>query len=159
MLPVVSRVLVPQRYLVLKGLLAEKNCVSMKKNSKILLKISIVVLGLYIGTACAEVNTIGDIANTIVLTFQNVGRLMLACSYISGIGFTIASIFKFKQHRDNPTQIPVGTPIALLGIAVMLIFLPGIIKPVGFTIFGAGANLESMAGGFTGNGASSLPGK
>jgi len=119
---------------------------------KIFWHILVIVFGFYISSVFAEARTIGDIANTVVLSFQSIGKLMLASSYIAGIGFSVASIFKFKQHKDNPTQIPVGTPIALLGVAVMLIFLPGIIKPVGMTLFGNDANLENMAGGFTGNG-------
>ena len=122
----------------------------------------LIILGFHMSLACAtsaDSLTIGDIADTIVKSFQSIGKLMLATSYIAGIGFTIGSIFKFKQHRDNPTQIPIGAPIALLGIAVVLIFLPGIIKPVGLTLFGSTADLENMAGGFTGGGAcNGLPG-
>ncbi|MFA6409011.1 MAG: DUF6750 family protein [Gammaproteobacteria bacterium] len=134
----------------------------LRKIKKSLGWISIIAFCFYIGCAFAADSvvaaSIADIANNITKSFENIGRLMLATSYLAGIGFTIASIFKFKQHRDNPTQIPIGTPIALLMIAVILIFLPGIIKPVGFTIFGTGADLKSMAGGFTGNGACGLPG-
>ena len=35
------------------------------------------------------------------------------------------AIFKFKQHKDNPTQVPVGTPVAMLAISAALVFLPG----------------------------------
>jgi intracellular multiplication protein IcmD len=34
---------------------------------------------------------------------------------------------KFKQHKDNPTQTPIGTPIALVFIAAALLFLPSIL--------------------------------
>jgi hypothetical protein len=37
---------------------------------------------------------------------------------------------------DNPTQIPIGTPIALIFIAAALIFLPTIFNVAGGTIFG-----------------------
>ncbi len=33
---------------------------------------------------------------------------------IAGIGFIIGSIIKFKQHKDNPTQVSIWVPIALL---------------------------------------------
>lgn len=26
----------------------------------------------------------------------------------NGIGYIISSIFKFKQHKDNPTQVPLN---------------------------------------------------
>lgn len=105
----------------------------------------------------AEANNIADIANIVASSFASIGKLMIATSYISGIGFSIAAIFKLKQHRDNPTQVPVGAPIALLAIGVILIFLPGVVGPIGETMFGS-SNLESMAGGFTGHGAHTLPG-
>ena len=45
-------------------------------------------------------------------------------SYLGGLGFALVSIMKFKQHKDNPTQIPVGTALALVFIAAALLFLP-----------------------------------
>lgn len=99
-----------------------------------------------------------DIADNIMKSFTSLGKLMIAIAYLSGFGFTIASIFKFKQHKDNPTQIPVSTPLALLMVGIVLIFLPGIIKPSGLTIFGTETELESAAGGFTGKGAENIPG-
>jgi intracellular multiplication protein IcmD len=80
---------------------------------------------------------------------------MIAVSYLLGIGFAGAAIFKFKQHKDNPTQIPIGTPIALLVIGILLIFLPGIIGPIGTTIFGSSGT--QISGGPQGS-AAALPG-
>lgn len=131
-------------------------------------KIVIIFLFFYSGCIFADAcststgggtnQSLKDIACTIMGSFQALGQLMIAMSYLSGIGFSIASIFKFKQHKDNPTQIPVSTPIALLGVGVILIFLPGIITPVGYTIFGTGTVLTNVAGGYTGAGATGIPG-
>lgn len=66
------------------------------------------------------------IASTITSSLSNLGKLITAGSYLAGLGFAIASSFKFKQHKDNPTQIPVGTPIALVFIAAALLFLPSL---------------------------------
>lgn len=131
---------------------------SISKVIKIATTLILIIVGFYASQIfAAEANTIGQIADSIVSSFQNIGKLMIGTAYISGVGFTIAAIFKFKQHRDNPTQIPVGAPIALLAIGVILIFLPGIIAPVGETLFGSN-EIQSMAGGFTGGGATTLPG-
>jgi intracellular multiplication protein IcmD len=124
-------------------------------------KAMMIFLFIYSGYVFADDGTnksLKDIALSVMGSFQALGQLMIAMSYVSGIGFSIAAIFKFKQHKDNPTQIPVSTPIALLGVGVVLIFLPGIVTPVGYTIFGTGANLEQMAGGYGGAGATNLPG-
>lgn len=100
--------------------------------------------------------TIGTLASNITGSFQQIGALILAISFVGGLGFTMAAIFKFKQHKDNPTQIPLGTPIAMLAIGIVLMFLPGIISPAGQTLFGSSAT--SVAGGFGGAGTSALPG-
>lgn len=96
---------------------------------------------------------LAKIATTVTGSFESIGKLMIAVAYLAGIGFVLASLFKFKQHKDNPTQIPLGTPLAMLVIGVILIFLPLIITPAGETIFGGGAK----AGGFKGEGSATLP--
>ena len=112
----------------------------------------------YAGYVFADVVTIGTIAENVTKSFQQLGKLMAATSYLSGFGFAIAGVFKFKQHKDNPTQIPMGTPIALLVVGIVLIFLPGIISPMGVTIYGTQAATNNAVGGFTGTGVSNMPG-
>ena len=99
---------------------------------------------------------IGDIAEHVTTSFEKIGRLMIGLAYLSGLGFGISAVFKFKQHKDNPTQIPIGTPFALLGVSCILIFLPGIYQPAGNTIFGTDS--LARAGGFDGSGAVIMPG-
>jgi intracellular multiplication protein IcmD len=70
--------------------------------------------------------TIGNVASNITGSLGNLAMLITAGSYVAGFGFAIGAILKFKAHKDNPTQIPVGTPIALIFIAAALIFLPNI---------------------------------
>ncbi|MBN2690014.1 MAG: type IV secretion protein IcmD [Gammaproteobacteria bacterium] len=122
------------------------------------LSLLIVAIGcFYAGHALAATGsnqTIGDIAQNITSSFKEIGKLMFATAYLAGFGFVIAAIFKFKQHKDNPTQIPMGTPIAMLVIGVALIFLPSIIGPAGSTIF----KDQGVAGGFSGQGISIIPG-
>jgi intracellular multiplication protein IcmD len=89
---------------------------------------------------------IGTLATNITGSFRALGMLILAIAFLAGIGFVMAAIFKFKQHKDNPTQIPLGTPVAMLVIGIVLIFLPNLILPAGTTIFGGSA----QTGGWTG---------
>ena len=74
--------------------------------------------------------TVGAMASSITSSFTNLTKLITAGSYLAGLGFSIGAIMKFKQHKDNPTQIPIGTPIALL-------FLPSILGVTGATMFGS----------------------
>lgn len=80
--------------------------------------------------------TIGTMASTITGTFVNVGKLITAGSYVAGLGFAVGAIMKFKAHKDNPTQIPIGTPIGLILIAAALLFMPSLLKTLGSTMFG-----------------------
>ena len=82
--------------------------------------------------------TLGTMASSITQTFTNVAKLITAGSYLAGLGFSVGAIMKFKQHKDNPTQIPIGTPIALVFIAAALLFLPSILGVTGATMFGTG---------------------
>lgn len=98
--------------------------------------------------------TLANLATNVTAQFTAIGELMIGVAYIAGIGFGISAVFKFKQHKDNPTQIPIGTPFALLAVSVILVFLPALYAPAGESVFGS----TSAAGGFTGTGASSMPG-
>lgn len=84
----------------------------------------------------APTGSIGEVANIVIQSFENLSKLITATAYVAGMGFAIGAIMKFKAHKDNPTQVPVGTPIALLFIAAALIFLPTIFAVVGDTLFG-----------------------
>ena len=77
---------------------------------------------------------LGDAAKSIRAPIEKITDLILGLAYISGIGFGIAAVFKLKQHKDNPTQIPIGTPFALFGISCILVFLPSLFTPVANTI-------------------------
>lgn len=97
------------------------------------------VLILLCGIVNAEVQTLGEMGMAIAGSFGSISKLIIATAYISGIGFGIAAIFKFKQVKDNPTQIPISTPFALLGVSALLVFLPGVFVPAGLTLFGSDA--------------------
>lgn len=103
----------------------------------------------------ATADNLGTLASNVTQSYENIGKLMVSTAYLAGIGFGIAAIFKFKQHKDNPTQIPVGTPFTLLAVSAALVFLPGLYAPLGSTIFGSDSH---PGGGYTGGGASKIPG-
>lgn len=110
---------------------------------------------LFSGAVLAQsTDSIGTIASNITGSFEDIGKLLLAVSFLGGLGFIMAAIFKFKQHKDNPSQIPLGTPLMMLLIGVILVFLANLVGPAGTTIFGKSAT----PGGFTGAGVTKLPG-
>lgn len=107
--------------------------------------IMLITLG-YPGVSQAEVMTLGDMALKITESFEGLAKLITAGAYMAGIGFVMASMLKFKAHKDNPTQIPIGTPIALLFVGSALIFLPHIFIVAGYTIFGGTSGAAGIHG-------------
>lgn len=118
-----------------------------KRVVKLVVSMALVVAGLATASVFAA-DDIAGIANTVTGTFASIGKLMTATAYLAGFGLTIAAIFKFKQHKDNPQQVTMGTPITMLLVGIALIFLPNIIAPAGSSLFGK----EAKVGGITGSG-------
>jgi len=83
--------------------------------------------------------SLGSVASEIYSSFNQLANLITAGAYIGGLAFAVGAIMKFKQHKDNPTQVPIGTPISLVMIAAALLFLPSILSTTGQTIFGGGS--------------------
>ena len=103
-------------------------------------------LMIFAGEAAATSQDIGGMAKSIITSFSELAKLITAGSYLAGLGFSIGAIMKFKQHKDNPTQIPIGTPIALVFIAAALLFLPSILGVAGETMFGSDAKTAGPGG-------------
>ena len=71
--------------------------------------------------------------NSLTAFFKNLGPLIGSIAMVAGLIFFVASVFTFKQHRDNPTQVPIGKPITQMCISVVLMFMGQIIQPLGKT--------------------------
>lgn len=96
-------------------------------------------------TSSAPAVGLAGIASNLALSFAPIAKLITGGAFLAGLGFAFAAILKFKAHRDNPTQIPVGTPIALILVAGALLYLPFLFGQVGSTLFG-GATEYGVAG-------------
>lgn len=94
----------------------------------------------------ADPNTLGGVACNLQAVFPSIVQLLIGIAYVSGVGFGVAAIFKLKQVKDNPTQIPISAPFALLAISALLVFLPDLFVPVGATLFGSTGTAGSPNG-------------
>ncbi len=94
----------------------------------------------------AASTSLGGMASSVTSSFTALAKLITAGSYVAGLGFSIGAIMKFKQHKDNPTQIPIGTPIALVLIAAALLFLPSILGVAGQTLLGTSGSVAGPSG-------------
>src|SRR3990167_4685119 len=115
----------------------------MKRVTLVLLALSCMVVGT---ASLAAVSGIGSVAATATSNLAAVARLITAASYAAGMAFAVGAIVKFKAHKDNPTQIPIGTPIALLFVGAALIFAPTVFKVSGQTLFGASGEVAGVSG-------------
>jgi intracellular multiplication protein IcmD len=123
-----------------------KNWVFTGRSCKVLAGLMMIVIGLLFGETSFASGGLESIAANVVSTFSGVAKLITAGSYVAGLGFGVGAIMKFKAHKDNPTQITIGAPIALLFVAAALIFLPSIFTATGKTLFGPSASIASVEG-------------
>lgn len=104
------------------------------------------IAALTAGTAALAISGVGSVAAQVTTNVANIARLITAASYVAGMAFAVGAIVKFKAHKDNPTQIPIGTPIALLFVGAALIFMPTVFKVGGATLFGASGTTAGPSG-------------
>lgn len=119
-----------------------------KENLLMIKKITYILFAVIMAMFSVEVHaaTIGDLAENVTSIMSDIAQLITSVSYVAGIGFAMGAILKFKQHKDNPTQMPIGTPIAMLGVAAALLFLPTVLQTAGESIFGSGATAGGVEG-------------
>lgn len=94
----------------------------------------------------ATQESLGTVAERIVKSFVGLTYLATGGCYLAGLAFSVTAILQFKQHKDNPTQIPVGKPISLVFIAAALLFMPSVLGVAGFTMFGEEAQTAGPTG-------------
>jgi intracellular multiplication protein IcmD len=102
--------------------------------------------------AFAVTSGIGGVATQVKGNLGALAQLITAGSYVAGMAMGVAAIIKFKAHKDNPTQVPIGMGIALLFVAAALLFIPSVFKTSGGTLFGASGVVAGISGvtSFTG---------
>ena len=86
-----------------------------------------------------KAHTITGIRKTIDNTVVQIASVISNIALVAGIGFLLASFFKFDQHKKNPTQIPVSQPLTLMIIGAGLCLFPTIMPLVQSAVFGTGA--------------------
>ena len=86
--------------------------------------------------AFSAVSTLGGMATLINQSFGTLAKIITGLTYLFGIGFSLGAVFKFKAHKDNPTQIPVGTPFTLLFLASCMLFFPQVLQITANSTFG-----------------------
>ena len=116
---------------------------------KVMVIAKVAAAALLVGTSgfvIAEGQTITDIAKTVTGEATAIAKLLSVAAYVAGVGFALAGVLQFKAHKENPTQIPIGTPIALLFVGAALIFVPTVFRVSGQTMFGSSGQVSTISG-------------
>ena len=92
----------------------------------------------------ANAATISEIATNTGKSMGNIASLLEDVSLIAGIGFIMASFFKFHQHKLNPQQVPISQGITLLLVGGGLTIFPALLPVGGKAIVGSGATFGSL---------------
>jgi len=117
-------------------------------------KLILTILGLFFVNFAFADKGLGDIATKMTDAIASVGKLMTAIAYLAGFGFLVFGVLKFKQHKDNPSQVTLGTPVVMVIIGAVLVFIGGFVAPLGET-FGFE---KTQVGGFSGSGVEQMAG-
>jgi len=96
--------------------------------------------------AAASGSGMGQVAAQVTSNLAAVAKLITAGAYVAGLALVVGAIVKFKAHKDNPTQIPIGTPIALLFVGIALLFSPTVFTKGGQTMFGGSGTVAMTSG-------------
>jgi intracellular multiplication protein IcmD len=107
--------------------------------------VGISLLALIWQDAVAAATTVATLATNLKSTIGSLVDIIKYGCWLAGTGFLVGGIMKFKQHKDNPTQVTVGQPIALIVIAAALLFMPTLIDIAGDALFGTGATKSMEA--------------
>lgn len=102
------------------------------------------------GLALADVATSGialsSIGSNIDSSVSVLGRVLSDISLIAGVGFVMASFFKFHQHKLNPTNVPLSQGITLILIGSGLILFPTLLPTTTRAVFGSQAKVNKVGG-------------
>ncbi|MCD6055635.1 MAG: icmD [Gammaproteobacteria bacterium] len=89
------------------------------------LNIFLTLILMLLSQTCFAVS-LGDIANNLLEPTRGITQLMYGVSYVAGAGMIIMALTQYKAHRDNPSQVRLGTPIAFFIFGVVFLMIPAL---------------------------------
>ena len=113
----------------------------------VLVGVSLIASGAFASSSAALTRLRESLRNT----FISANKIIIGTAYVTGFGIMVSGLYKFKQHRDNPQQVPLGIPVSLVAIGALAIFFPSIVKPAGYSIFGKDASGGDVEGNAVAN--------
>jgi intracellular multiplication protein IcmD len=122
----------------------------LRKILKPLLWAATIVSAFFVESVFAAPGTSGlalsSIASNIDVSVKELSTVLSDISLIAGVGFVMASFFKFHQHKLNPTQVPLSQGITLLLIGAGLMLFPTMLPTAKRAVFGSQAQIAKIGG-------------
>ena len=107
----------------------------------------IVGVGLVSGACFAgDALTISGIASNMQGTVSSVATIITQVALVVGLSLVCASFFKLKQHKDQPTQVPISNGVTLLVIGAALTVFPLLLPTANQAAFGSSVTTGTVTG-------------
>ena len=90
--------------------------------------------------------TIQGIASNMTETVTSVANIISNVALVVGLSLVCASFFKLKQHKDQPTQVPISNGVTLLVIGAALTVFPLLLPTANQAAFGSGVSTGTVGG-------------
>ena len=87
-----------------------------------------------------------SMSNNVTTSLSSAAKIMQSIALVAGIGFIMVSFFKFHQHKQNPTQVPLSQGLAMLVIGAALVLLPILIPTTESVITGTTGDTAKVSG-------------
>lgn len=84
----------------------------------------IVFFCFFISINAWAVNSLGDLSDRMMLPLSVLTSALYNISLAIGIALLFGALLQYKNHKNNPGQVPLSRPVALLIFGVILIVLP-----------------------------------
>lgn len=105
---------------------------------------SVGLISTCLGTSAFSQVSLEQVVQNVNVQSVSLAAIISDVSLVAGIGFLFAALFKFDQHKKNPTQVPIGQPLTLLLISAMLTCVPVVMPMLQAAIFGDGVSVGKI---------------
>lgn len=89
--------------------------------------------------------SISGIQTNVDKTVSSIAKILEDIALIAGIGFIMASFFKFHQHKQNPQQVQLSQGVTLLVIGAGLAVFPHLLATTTYGVLGV-TKVEKVGG-------------
>lgn len=118
----------------------------MKRNVSVIIRLVCLFAGVILLSDAAFALTATAIGTHVTKAMSTTAKIMQSVALVAGIGFVVTSFFKFHQHKQNPTQVPLSQGLALLVIGAGLVMIPTLIPTAESVITGSTGSTAKVSG-------------